>query len=358
MWLADLDMIRKMQRLLELKDVPFSEWSEKDIQTLWTFKTFMDGERRMGRNPFPRIIKRAQAGSMQLVQEIRRLGQLLEEYGRRERRRRRMAETRGREAVSRSHGGRNGSSSGTDVREETEEPLTSRDEAAHGGGAVSTETFPGPGWTGILSNPEDPDAQAYWVSPSGQWYKGTTTSLGEKVQRRARRQDRLNLERLKKRLKLHEGYRREVYRDHIGILTIGIGHNLEGGADRNVRTVGANPDRLRAGEEALSEKQVDDLFELDLRDSMREIRGFVKKFDELPGLAQEVLIEMHFAMGGPRLRGFRKLAAALDTEVPDFNKAADEIIDSRWYRRMKADLGDRRTRVDELAELMRSLADE
>lgn len=83
--LDELRMISTMRRLLELRDLDFSEWSQEDRDALRRLKMFIDGEVRMGREPFPDIIKRAQAGSMEMFDEIRRLGELLERYWRAER---------------------------------------------------------------------------------------------------------------------------------------------------------------------------------------------------------------------------------------------------------------------------------
>jgi GH24 family phage-related lysozyme (muramidase) len=66
-------------------------------------------------------------------------------------------------------------------------------------------------------------------------------------------------------------------------------------------------------------------------------------------LAKEILVEMVFALGAGGVAKFSHMLAALKSR--DFDKAADEILDSDWAR-------DRRSarRAKELADLMRTLA--
>ena len=45
---------------------------------------------------------------------------------------------------------------------------------------------------------------------------------------------------------------------------------------------------------------------------------------------RQALISMAFNLGGPRLAGFRRMRAAIAGN--DWNRAADEALDSRWAR--------------------------
>ena len=70
-------------------------------------------------------------------------------------------------------------------------------------------------------------------------------------------------------------------------------------------------------------------------------------FKDLPGDAQEILLNMAYNLGVPKLCEFKKMWKALSEW--DFEKAADEMLDSRWAKEVK-------NRATKLANQMRSLA--
>jgi GH24 family phage-related lysozyme (muramidase) len=55
-------------------------------------------------------------------------------------------------------------------------------------------------------------------------------------------------------------------------------------------------------------------------------------FEDFPREVQEILVNMMFNMGRPRLSKFKRMNAAL--KVEDWKEAAKEGRDSRWYRQV------------------------
>ena len=55
-------------------------------------------------------------------------------------------------------------------------------------------------------------------------------------------------------------------------------------------------------------------------------------FEDFPDEVQEILVNMMFNMGRPRLSKFKKMNAALKKE--DWKEAAKEGRDSRWYNQV------------------------
>ena len=55
-------------------------------------------------------------------------------------------------------------------------------------------------------------------------------------------------------------------------------------------------------------------------------------FEDFPDEVQEILVNMMFNLGRPRLSKFKKMNAALKKE--DWKEAAKEGRDSRWYRQV------------------------
>lgn len=129
---------------------------------------------------------------------------------------------------------------------------------------------------------------------------------------------------LKARIKKHEGRRFTPYRDSVGVLTIGYGHNLE-----------AKP---------LSQRVIDLIFEDDYHDALMDAYR-VPGFKSLNDARQAVIIEMVFNLGLPTLMEFNNTIAAINRG--DFNKAAEEMLDSKWAHQVGQ-------RSVHLAEIMRT----
>ena len=70
-------------------------------------------------------------------------------------------------------------------------------------------------------------------------------------------------------------------------------------------------------------------------------------FSDLPEEAQLIIANMMFNLGRPRLSKFKGMKAGVDSR--DWNKAADEMVDSAWYRQVP-------NRAERLVERMRALA--
>lgn len=131
----------------------------------------------------------------------------------------------------------------------------------------------------------------------------------------------MNREKLKQQLIVDEGYRGSVYRDTIGMLTVGIGHLV------------LPSDNLTYGQ-YVDNKRVMDMFEHDIVHAGIGCRALVKDFDTLPDDVQGVLVNMCFNLGAPRLKDFKKFLAAVSER--DFQKAAQEMKDSIWYKQVKS----------------------
>ena len=145
----------------------------------------------------------------------------------------------------------------------------------------------------------------------------------------------------------HEGRRNKVYKDSLGIPTIGIGYNLRNAtAKQDLAKVGANLKEVLRGKE-LSEDQVNELFRMSLDRSLKDAKSYYPEFDKLADAAKGVLVDMSFNLGLTKLKGFKDLKSALGRG--NYNAAADAMIDSAWYKQVK-------TRGVRLVNIMRGLA--
>jgi len=130
------------------------------------------------------------------------------------------------------------------------------------------------------------------------------------------------INRLRKDLEHDEGVRHEIYLDHLGLPTAGVGHLLVEGDPEYALDVGT----------PVSRERVDAWFAVDIRNCLEDCGNIFMNWEELPDEAKCILANMAFNLGGPRLRKFSKMIDAIHRE--DFEAAADEMHDSRWRRQV------------------------
>lgn len=132
----------------------------------------------------------------------------------------------------------------------------------------------------------------------------------------------MNREQLRLELEYDEGCKYEIYLDHLGLPTFGIGHLVTEDDEEYGQEVGT----------AVSEERVADVFEKDIEVTLDECKRLYSDWDDLPEEVQLICANMMFNMGRPRLSGFKKFNAAIADG--SWDEAADEMIDSRWYRQV------------------------
>ena len=124
-------------------------------------------------------------------------------------------------------------------------------------------------------------------------------------------------------LKIDEGVVYEIYKDHLGYPTFGVGHLVTENDAEHGAEVGT----------PVSESRVAECFERDLDTSISEgVALYGAQFESWPGEVQEILVNMMFNMGRTRLGGFKNFRKALEAE--DWKKAAVEGRDSRWHKQV------------------------
>jgi lysozyme len=146
----------------------------------------------------------------------------------------------------------------------------------------------------------------------------------------------MNLETLRKQLEIDEGVKYDVYNDHLGYPTFGIGHLVTDDDPESGQDVGTS----------VSEERVREAFEQDVLSVIKDCNKLYDDFDELPEEAQQIIANMMFNLGRTRLSKFRGMKRGVDAK--DWNAAADEMVDSRWYRQVT-------NRADRLVQRMRSV---
>ena len=146
----------------------------------------------------------------------------------------------------------------------------------------------------------------------------------------------MNLDRLREELEIDEGCKYEIYLDQLGYPTFGIGHLITENDPEYGWEVGASIDTVR----------VHETFESDIEGVLSDCSKLYSDFEDLPEEAQRVIANMMFNMGYTRLSKFKNMKLSVDDRNWDI--AADEMVDSRWYYQVP-------NRAKRLVERMRNI---
>lgn len=122
----------------------------------------------------------------------------------------------------------------------------------------------------------------------------------------------MNREALTNRLIQHEGLVLKPYRDSEGILSLGIGRNIEqvGITEQEARFLCAN----------------------DIQTAEKGLDALASWWRTLDETRQQVLCEMAFNLGVSKLMGFAKFLAAL--KAKDYETASVEMLASKWAQQV------------------------
>ena len=130
------------------------------------------------------------------------------------------------------------------------------------------------------------------------------------------------IDRLREELKIDEGCKYEVYLDHLGLPTFGIGHLITKDDPEYQMGMGTPVDEIR----------VNEVFEQDINVTIGECRRLFDDWYKLPKEVQLITANMMFNMGRPRLSQFKKMIQAI--RDGDWIEAGNQMQDSRWYKQV------------------------
>ena len=133
---------------------------------------------------------------------------------------------------------------------------------------------------------------------------------------------KLDIEQLRKQLIIDEGQVNEIYNDHLGYPTFGIGHLILEGEPEHGLPVGT----------PVTEERVKECFEKDVENVIEDCKKLHDAWDGYPEEVKQIVANMMFNMGLTRLSKFNRHNAAL--QCGDWKEAAVEGRDSRWYKQV------------------------
>jgi GH24 family phage-related lysozyme (muramidase) len=132
----------------------------------------------------------------------------------------------------------------------------------------------------------------------------------------------MNVEQLRDTLKVDEGCVNSIYLDHLNLPTLGIGHLINEWDEEYGKPVGT----------PVSEERVNELFDKDIQITIDECEQLFGNFQELPEEVQQILANMMFNLGRPRLSKFRKLCKAVAER--NWKECAIQMEDSKWHKQV------------------------
>ena len=132
----------------------------------------------------------------------------------------------------------------------------------------------------------------------------------------------MDIDKLREEIEYDEGIVQKIYLDNLGFPTFGIGHLVRQ----------TDPEHgLEVGTEG-SKERCNAVFDEDVKTVIADCHKLYSDFDDLPEEVQRIIANMMFNMGRPRLSKFKGMKRGVDAR--DWNAAADEMVDSRWYRQV------------------------
>lgn len=147
----------------------------------------------------------------------------------------------------------------------------------------------------------------------------------------------MDIDKLRNEIAEDEGCKYDIYLDHLGYPTFGIGHLIRETDPEHGKEVGT----------AVTEDRVVQAFNDDMDTVLQDCNRLYEDYQDLPQEVQHIIANMMFNMGYPRLSKFKGMKAGVDSR--DWQKAADEMVDSRWYNQVT-------NRAERLVRRMREVA--
>ena len=128
----------------------------------------------------------------------------------------------------------------------------------------------------------------------------------------------MNMERLLKSVREHEGYRNKVYLDTLGKRTVGVGHLCV--------------EDFWEDDKEYEEKFLMTILEHDLQTAIKGAKDLMSENGcmDMDEVAEEIIIEMIFQLGKRGVSKFKNMWKALSGL--DYSTAASEMLDSRWAK--------------------------
>ncbi|KAK3597190.1 hypothetical protein CHS0354_003688 [Potamilus streckersoni] len=134
--------------------------------------------------------------------------------------------------------------------------------------------------------------------------------------------DKAFSDRLRQELLADKGYIQEIYLDQNGDHHFGISHKITRKDPEFRLPVGINVSPVR----------IEESYQNDVKDAFKSCCSLFNDFKNLPDDVQLIILNMRFTLGHTGMAGFASFRQAVNSG--DFNKAANEMERSIWYKQV------------------------
>ena len=128
--------------------------------------------------------------------------------------------------------------------------------------------------------------------------------------------------RLKDEVSADEGVVLEVYLDHLGYPTVGVGHLILEGDQEYGEGTGFKINQTRC----------DELFYQDIKNVLNDCEGHLSEWSTYPEEVKLIVANMAFNLGITRLKKFKMMFSALNEG--DWVEASKQGLDSKWAKQV------------------------
>ena len=128
--------------------------------------------------------------------------------------------------------------------------------------------------------------------------------------------------RLKDEVSADEGVVLEVYLDHLGYPTVGVGHLILEGDQEYREGTGFKINQTRC----------DELFYQDIKNVLNDCEGHLSEWSTYPEEVKLIVANMAFNLGITRLKKFKMMFSALNEG--DWVEASKQGLDSKWAKQV------------------------
>jgi GH24 family phage-related lysozyme (muramidase) len=132
----------------------------------------------------------------------------------------------------------------------------------------------------------------------------------------------MDYQKLKDEIAADEGYRTDIYLDHLGYPTVGIGHLILKTDAEYGKPVGTK----------VTDARVRELFLSDIEGSVKDAKKLFANFETCSDDIQRILVNMMFNLGYTRFSKFKKFKTAIESR--NWKQAAIEGTDSLWFKQV------------------------
>ena len=133
---------------------------------------------------------------------------------------------------------------------------------------------------------------------------------------------KINRDKLYEEIKADEGEVLEVYKDHLGYPTIGIGHLVTAEDEEFGKPPGT----------AITIERSRELFDRDVQCAIEDCERLYGQWHNWPEEVQCIMVNMAFNLGATRLAKFKNMHNMLSQHK--WKEAAEAGRDSKWYRQV------------------------